>query len=242
MKSYFIISLIVIIFIISYLLTKNVEKFENITIQKDDVYIINLDESKERMNKIMTDFSTNFNIYRTSAVKMTPGQQGCAMSFVRIVKMAKERNMPTVLIFEDDNSPEPNFFEHWKIIKNYLDSHMDEWEIFNGGMRNIMGIKQIIDLDSNIKLIKPIGGYSTNWIYINQNVYDKILDWEKAGKPLIDLWFSGNFNIWTSYPLLGLQYSGVSVIENTYRNFDDENSLIKNSLEKLVLFYQRSPN
>ena len=241
MKEYYFISIILLIFIVLYLLLNKKEGFENQN-KNNDVYIINLDESTERIAQIIKDFSDTFNIYRTSAVKMKPGQQGCAMSFVRIVKMAKEKELPTVLIFEDDNKPEPNFYQNWIIIKDYLDSHMNEWEIFNGGMRNIMGIKKIIELDNNIKLIKPSGGYSTNWIYINQSVYDKILNWESAGKPLIDLWFSSSFNIWCSYPLLGLQYSGKSDIEGGYRDFNKEDELVKSNLEKLLLFYKSSSN
>ena len=117
---------------------------------------------------------------------------------------------------------------------------MDEWEIFNGGMRNIMGIKKLIELDSGIKLIKPTGGFSTNWIYINSSAYDKILTWEAAGKPLIDLWFSNTFNIWCSYPLLALQYSGKSDIEGGYRNFDEEDTLLKTNLDRLILLHKSS--
>jgi len=237
---YYFISLILIILIISYLLSIK-EDFKNPPIS-NDVYIINLDESTERMAQIMKDFSHVFTIYRTSAVKMIPGQQGCAMSFLRIVKMAKERNLPTVLVFEDDNKPEPNFYQNWTIIKNYLDSHMDEWEIFNGGMRNIMGIQKLIELDSEVKLIKPSGGFSTNWIYINNNAYDKILGWEAAGKPLIDLWFSSSFNIWCSYPLLALQHSGKSDIEGGYRDFNDEDVLLKTNLDRLISLHKSSTN
>ena len=238
MKLYYFISIILIILIASYFLTKK-EGFENQN-NGNDVYIINLDESVDRMKQLMKDFSDVFTIYSTSAVKMTPGQQGCALSFVRIVKMAKEKNLPTVLIFEDDNKPEPNFYKNWIIIKKYLDSHMDEWEIFNGGMRNIMGIQKMIELESGVKLIKPIGGYSTNWIYINNSVYDKILGWELLGKPLVDLWFSSSFNIWCPYPILGLQYSGKSEIEGGYRDFNEEDRLIKSNLDKLISFHKSS--
>ena len=239
MKLYYFISIILIILIVSYFLTTKREGFENVN-NENDVYVINLDESVDRMEQLMKDFSDMFSIYRTSAVKMTPGQQGCALSFVRIVKMAKEKNLPTVLIFEDDNKPEPNFYQNWIIIKKYLDSHMDEWEIFNGGMRNIMGIQKMIELESGIKLIKPTGGYSSNWIYINNNAYDKILGWEAAGKPLIDIWFSNSFNIWCSYPILGLQHSGVSVIQGDYRNFNEEDTMIKPNFEKLISLHKSS--
>lgn len=198
-------------------------------------YVINLEQRTDRLAQIQNDFKdAPFQLVRFPAVKSYTPQQGCASSFVNLVRMAKEKDLPTILIFEDDNAPEPQSFENWTIIKEYLDTHMNDWEIFNGGMRNISSIQEKIDLNQNIKLIKPKGGYSTNWIYINKNAYDKILQWEQEGKPLIDLWFANNFNIWCSYPFLGLQHSGVSDVEKNYRDFNQENKMIKENFDKLL--------
>jgi hypothetical protein len=204
----------------------------------NEVYIINLDERKDRMKQIIKDFGSTFTIFRTSAVKMVPPQQGCTNSFLRIVKMAKDKGMPTVLIFEDDNKPEKDFFLNWKRVKAYLDSHMDTWEIFNGGQRHISNIQKVIQLN-NVKLIKPTGGHSTNWIYINSNAYDKLLDWEIKGKSLIDLWLaSGHFNTWSCFPLLGLQYNGFSDVNNEERNFDNEDKQIREGYKNLLDNYK----
>ena len=204
----------------------------------NEVYVINLNKRKDRMQKIIEDFGNTFKIYRTPAIKMVPPQQGCTNSFLRIVKMAKEKKLPTVLIFEDDNKPEKDFFNNWKQVKSYLDSHLDLWEIFNGGQRHISNIQNMIPLNG-IKLIKPTGGHSTNWIYINSNAYDKLLNWESEGKPLIDLWLSGgHFNIWSCYPLLGLQYNGFSDVEGEERNFDLEDKQIREGYTNLIKNYK----
>jgi hypothetical protein len=227
----FIILILLFLFYIVYNWKKS-EGFENL---EKYAFVINLEKRKDRLTQIQNDFKdAPFQLVRFNAVAMDPPQQGCASSFVNLVRMAKEKGLPTVLIFEDDNAPEPNSFENWTIIKNYLDSHMDMWEIFNGGMRNISSIQKMIDLGGGIKLIKPTGGYSNNWIYINKSVYDKILSWEALGKPLIDLWFANSFNVWCSYPFLALQHSGESDIEKNYRDFNNENSMVKNNFDRLL--------
>ena len=237
----FIIILICVIGVIIYNKNVNInaytnEKFTNDEI--DDVYIINLDERKDRLDQITSDFKDSFRLYRTSAVKMDPPQQGCANSFLRIIQMAKEKGLLTVLIFEDDNKPVDGYQQRWKIIKNYLDTHMNEWEIFNGGQRHIMGINKMIELDNGVNLIKPIGGFGTNWIYINNNVYDKILnEWHKNKIP-IDLYFSNQFNIWCCYPMLGLQYTGQSNIDGTFREFDSDDENILKIYDREVKSYK----
>ena len=200
----------------------------------NEVYVINLDERKDRMERIIADFGSTFTIYRTSAVNMTPPQEGCTNSFLRIVKMAKEKGLPTVLIFEDDNKPEKDFVMNWEQVKIYLDSHMNMWEIFNGGQRYINSIQQTIPLNG-VTLTKPRGGHSANWIYINSNAYDKLLNWQAQGKPLIDLWLTGgHFNGWSCYPILGLQYNGYSNVNKEERNFDNEDIQVREDYKNLV--------
>ena len=79
-----------------------------------------------------------------------------------------------------------------------------------------------------------ITGFLTNWIYINSNAYDKILQWEQNGKPLIDLWFMSSFNIWCCYPLLGVQKNGYSDIDKSIKNNPNEQTQNKSNYERLL--------
>ena len=173
-------------------------------------------------------------------MKADPPQQGCARSFVNLVRMAKEKGLPTVLIFEDDNVPEPNYAKNWTIIKDYLDTHMNDWEIFNGGLHGLSSIKKLVQLDNNISLIKSVNGFLTNLIYINNNAYDKILQWEIQGKPLIDIWFMNNFNTYCCYPLLGTQENGFSDIDKSIKNDKSEKASQNANYERLLTVYSRS--
>ena len=105
-------------------------------IKKTDAYVINLDKATERWNQIQKDFkNTNLNLIRTSAVKHKDGCTGLLFSFKNIIRTAKENNLETVLILEDDAFPTENFNKRWSKTKKWLDENMDKWEVFNGGAR-----------------------------------------------------------------------------------------------------------
>lgn len=238
-KGIFYIFILLIIIFLLYVVhkRKNYESFEN----SYYAFVINLEKRSDRLANIQKNFKeAPFQLVRFNAVVAYPPQQGCARSFVNLVRMAKEKNLSTVLLFEDDNIPEPNCFKNWSIIKNYLDKNMDKWEIFNGGLHGLSGIQNVISLENGISLIKSNGGYMNNWIYINSSAYDKILDWEQKGKPLIDLWFSGgSFNYWCCYPLLGVQENGFSDIDKSIKNSDQDKSSQRSNYEKLLSSWSR---
>ena len=226
---YFII-FIIIIYLCYIFLKTNITEKEYIYIESfnnqenNNAYIINLDERNDRIEQMKSDFiNSPFQLIQYPAVKMNPPQEGCARSYVNLVKVAKEKGLPTILILEDDNKPEPYYAKNWLIIKQYLDSHLDDWEIFNGGLFGLSLIQEKVDLENDIKLIKTNGGYLTTWIYINSKAYDKVLQWETLGKPLIDLWFSSSFfNFWCCYPLLSFQHNGYSDIDKSIKNHPEE--------------------
>ena len=177
--------------------------------------------------------------------------------FTSPIKLAKEKGLKTVLIFEDDNKPLDNFNKRWNTIKHWLDSNLDKWEIFNGGAR-FEGWGDITNEDipescKNIKLVNNIDNkeylftndriLSTNWIYINSSVYNKILKWEtqinqmffNPSKDAIDRYITNlkEFNVQFCIPLLALQQSGKSDTDNIHADYDKKDRLIINIYKKI---------
>ena len=214
---------------------------------RQKAYVINLDERTDRWNKIQETFKNGpFNLERISAVKNSDRNLGCGLSFLDIIKNAKNNNESTVLIFEDDNKPLENFDTNWNIIKNYLDSSMNSWDIFNGGARfkdwgsytnstveskYSNSIELVITLDNNINICKPKDPsilLATNWIYINSSAYDRIINWDIKIDGAIDVFFHNTniFKVLFSIPLLGLQHlptnanSSTGMYNASYYNFD----------------------
>jgi hypothetical protein len=209
-------------------------------IEKSIAYVINLDSYKERWRRIQKDFKgSSIKLERFSAIKNNNPLIGCGESFIEIVKKAKEKKLLSVLIFEDDNRPLENFNNNWIIIKKWLDTNLDKWDIFNGGPRfadwgsytnstiNSMysdSIDIITELKNNIYICKTTGKLlATNWIYINNSVYDRIINWNIDINGPIDIYLHNTdiFKLIFSIPLLGLQHQPniTNITASTSYNF-----------------------
>jgi len=67
------------------------------------VFYINLDIRPDRREEIEGELaSMNLQGERFAAIKTTPGIIGCAQSHSAVLRLAKERGYPQVVIFEDD--------------------------------------------------------------------------------------------------------------------------------------------
>lgn len=197
-NNYIYILLVLLIIFISIILYYNKsEKFEDIIEDNNNntAYVINLDKRPDRYKKIIENFKDyNINIKRISGVYNKKGWKGCGYSHMKIIKLAKEYNLPSILILEDDCKP-TKYFNHWFTIKKWLDNNRNKWEIFIGG-NSYYGahgpdnnIKSICKFD-DIKLY--YGSMSTtHFVYLNSSAYNKMLEWEsyiEKNQLAIDIW------------------------------------------------------
>jgi GR25 family glycosyltransferase involved in LPS biosynthesis len=222
-------------------------------------YVINLDKRSDRWENIQKSFkNSSIELIRMPAIEHKDGNIGCGLSFMKVVKYAKNHNMKTILIFEDDNKPLERFDERWQIIKEWLDSNLDKWEIFNGGARfpdwpeyekkttssyaDNTHLKYSINDDEFLFQTDKL--LSTNWIYINSSVYDKILKWESSlyrdkfvFKRYIDKYLldNKNFNHIFSIPHLALQENGKSNIVNETINYETNNKNLINIFNNVYI-------
>lgn len=229
----------------------------NDKIKDNSAFVINLDKRTDRWYQIKKLFkNSSINLIRVSAIKKNDGHLGCGLSFMKIVRYAKENNLKSVLIFEDDNMPLDNFDSRWLTIKKWLDNNLDKWEIYNGGARfldwqtynkkvpniNNYDVKLFHKINHNEYLFKNDLIVSTNWMYINFNCYDKLLKWLDIQTNIrflvpIDQYInnSKNFNCVFSIPQLALQYnskSDTSFYENDLDNYDKTILELSNKIYK----------
>ena len=107
----------------------------------EKAYVINLKTSNDRWITIQKSFEgTGISLTRIDPIevegdytKKQRAVQSLSMTFVSLIKMAKKKNLPDILIFEDDCKPAPNFSKNWKTTKSWLQSNHDKWELFSGG-------------------------------------------------------------------------------------------------------------
>ena len=226
-KYKYFIYIFILILITIYLLFKfNIKVKENFININNDAYIINLDERKDRLQNIDNYFSSYLTLHRVSAIKHNDGLKGCALSHISIIKMAKEKNLSTVLVLEDDCVPTKSF-NLWPRIKQWLDNNRDKWDLYVGGnsyyaWNSSNTIEPLCKLDS-IKLYRT-KAQASHFYYWNSSAYDSYLELENEldNGGIVDLWANNkNLRIISSTPFIAVQSKDYSNIVN--RNIDYSN-------------------
>ncbi len=166
---------------------------------------------------------------RISAVKRAPGWEGCGYSHVKCALTAKERNLPWVLVLEDDCEFTQQDFKRFAALLPYLWENRSRWEYFNGGLTFV---KNPEIYDARIPLIRA-NGYTTHFILYTAAAYDKIAAWTPAAGPC-DVYFDMNMKSLTTYPLIAHQLTGKSDINNTDTNYTEIFETSNNTLKEFL--------
>ena len=84
------------------------------------VFYINLEKRKDRLLQIENELTTyDLPFERFEAIEMKPGIVGCGYSHLAVLKEARERGLPNVLIFEDDFEFIVDKTEFWSQINRF---------------------------------------------------------------------------------------------------------------------------
>ena len=225
----YILLLLIIVLIIVLIKYKYKERFQNNDITTG--YVINLVERTDRKNRIIENFKdTSIRLEFVNAVRNKNGAIGLGESYKNIVRSHKD--LPSILIFEDDCKPLDNFNERWKITKKWLDANPTEWETFGGGVQPLEWVELKVKLENNINLFTSGKAYFTQFTYINSSAYDKILNYDFNVHGPIDHYINNGkyFKFVTIYPLLTFQEPGKSDIVNDETNYKHDDSKFINKL------------
>ena len=159
-------------------------------------------------------------------------KMGCINSHFEIIKKAKEKNLPYVLILEDDA----------QIIKNIKNIPIppDNWEmLYLGGYIK----ERFSQHDSNWDIVSS---WCTHAYIIHSSIYDKVLNnfesWaskQPEDKVAIDEYYIDfihqNKKSFIVKPQMVVQFDGYSDIDqskNKWNNFDWDNHLINDQVEE----------
>jgi GR25 family glycosyltransferase involved in LPS biosynthesis len=180
--------------------------------------IINLDSRKDRWLEISSKIKEYFKINRISAIYDKVGWIGCFRSHQKAILSSRE-NM-TTLVLEDDCGLLSA--DKWSGIKRWLDSNLDKWDVYLGGVTNV-------DTDEVYIIDKTVGIYglkfftSAHFIYYNSSIYNRIIDYTPDNSVYnpIDIFISSieGIKIVTSVPFIATQrpsYSNIESIDTDY--------------------------
>lgn len=186
----------------------------------EEIYCINLDEEVERWNEIRHEFKKlkiNDKVIRFSAVGDLVRGRGASLSHLQLIKVAKQKKLKNILIFEDDTR-----FIDWNedYLNNAIKYLPPDWKIFNIGYnicakesdfkfhrisKNLIKIERGIDIRSN-------NAYAINhtaFDYIIQEYSQFLNKWkDHKFKWHLDLWYAQNFDRYCLTPLISVQHQG----------------------------------
>lgn len=145
---------------------------------------------------------------------------GLGQTHMKLIREAIERGDKTLLILEDDAIPEPNWFERWTELKSYLDSHLDDWEVFNGCAHQLKKCYDVIKLPQSAIID---GGIccASHFIYLNLKSAERFLVWETRKADIDVFYCCTGLILFTCYPILAKQADGHSDITNLERDWDE---------------------
>jgi glycosyl transferase family 25 len=188
MNNYYLLGtgLVLIIIIIIVIIYHNLksELFSNNMkdIVTEHTYYINLEHRTDRKKdtlKELKSFGIN-NPTRFNAIKEDIGMIGCGKSHLEVLKIARKKNLPYVLIFEDDVkflNPEKTI----QSLNNVLNSGID-WNVILLGGGNFQPYTKI-----NKDCVKVENCNTATAYLVKQSYYDTLINnWEDGLSKLIE--------------------------------------------------------
>jgi len=185
----------------------------NVSPVAERVFVINLDERKDRYDRVaselcrvgieferfpgvwlesLSEFPKSF--YRnygtgwayTESEEYIKRSLGCTISHLEILKLAEKEALRNVLIFEDDVQFIGDYEGVWA---HFLEELPDEWDVLYLGTNHI----EKPSLYSEYVSV-PTLNYSTHAYAVGSHVYDEVLDNVLRSGYVIDRWFGECFN------------------------------------------------
>lgn len=202
-----------------------------------DAYVINLDSRPDRWSQISERFKDckTLNLIRVPGEVRPLAKLGCWYSHLKVIKMAKDKNLPFVLVMEDDcqfqNLSEFEF-RLPKII-DWLVSHPNDWTVFNSGPTFVEEKHVIRIVDSDIPLVETSWGFSAHMIIYNSSIYDQLLADVDQSK-VIDYFVACNFKMIVPYPFLSTQAVSYSDIEHCVVNYAPHYHLSQENINRSI--------
>jgi hypothetical protein len=193
-------------------------------------YVLNQTHRTDRKENMLEDFKdAPFTLEFTEGIQYSNPFQNrvedkydaVAMTHLELLKKARAEGLKTLLLLEDDCTPDQNYIKRWSEIKEYLDNNLDLWDTFNGGQLGILDVKKVIKLNKDNLILQAYGGSNSHWMYFNvESVLPKLLESFGLEKRLeIDMFYPLKCKNYACFPFLGEQSPGFSDINNINRDW-----------------------
>ena len=182
--------------------------------------------------KRMQEMYPFLTIQFVEGVRHETGVIGCSRSHKKIIQMAKDQNLSSILVLEDDCDfllPPTTLESTIQDIFKYMKLH-PEIQVINGCGNLIYFSISDVQKESNMYLLKSKDVRTTHCVFYNASSYDKVLECPET--IAIDE-FLNTCNMVFSYPYLAHQlesYSDINKYTVRYTNIDKSMAFVKGYL------------
>jgi GR25 family glycosyltransferase involved in LPS biosynthesis len=204
----------------------------------DEIYVINLDRRKDRLEHAMLEFEKvgiADRVQRYSAIEHKDGRIGLIKSNLDILKKAKERKLKNVLIFEDD-------FEFLidnplEVLQKSIDQSKGiDWHLFYLGANTH---QKLIKFKPNLIILKA--AFASHSIAYSKLAYDSFIDKYDTLKEIrqhgdiMDVFLAQNYQekgvCLMVNPMMTTQINSFSDIEHTFVDYSFIEERYKNNIK-----------
>jgi GR25 family glycosyltransferase involved in LPS biosynthesis len=109
----------------------------------------------------------------------TPGAYGCLLSHLCVIAEARERRLPSVLIFEDDVAFDPRLRENFR---DYFAQVPPDWEMLHFG---VLHVEEPAEVAPNVRRIRR--AFSTYAYALRESVYDAFIELNREATTPVDV-------------------------------------------------------
>ena len=184
---------------------------------KIPTYIINLQHRTDRYNHVINEItkleSSEFQI--VDAIKHEIPWKGCLQSHLKCVQLAKNSNIPYVLILEDDVIFTDNAVEILK--KTFNELQLYKWDMFFLGANLFSPAYKTSE-----HLLKLTGAWCAHAYVVHNKFYDTILSLPPNKE--IDNYYGelmNKYNVYMSNPMIAYQLPSFSNLQNGFRDYNE---------------------
>ena len=182
------------------------------------VFVINLDRRTDRLEQFTEEMKkVDLPFERFPAIATEFGIDGCGLSHLSVLKLAKERGYKNVLIFEDDFEFVVSKQVFWSTITRFLeDTPFD-----------VYMLSYWMDLSGNFTedTVKVLSTSAASGYIVNESFYDKLIElYEDAMPKLVQTrehWIYANDQIWKSLQPTSRWYAAKSRLGKQRASYSD---------------------
>jgi Glycosyltransferase family 25 (LPS biosynthesis protein) len=184
-----------------------------------DIWVINLEKRADRKIEFLSQLGIQdvFNINFIKAYEHRHGYYGCALSHIALIAYAKHKNLPYIIVLEDDNATQ-DMDKLNEIIDRLV--QRSDWDVFNGAPSFYELVRYnkkpvFTELENDNELVISNWGQTTNFMIYRSSCYDKMLNFTFGPHAHIDVFIPKNFKqVIYNGKYLNKQFPSVSDIWN----------------------------